>query len=83
MHIKLVQFTLLVHVSGRLREFNFRQRNSEQYDVNTADERGERYYFKLIKESNTWQFHEQLLPTWLRNSEQVIIEAFLKRGFEG
>ena len=78
MHTKLIQFTLLININKRQREFNFRQRTNEWFDVNTADERGERYYFKIVKEEDQWKIADQLLPAWLRENEKQIIEALLK-----
>ncbi len=75
MMTKLVQFTLLIPVNGRLREFNFRQRGPEQYDGNTPHENGDRFYFKLIKDGDHWIFEDALLPTWLRESESQIARA--------
>jgi hypothetical protein len=76
MHAKLIQFTLLISVGGRQREFNFRQRTTELYNVNTHDDRGERYYFDIVSEGGMWKFRNVLMPTWLSGSEEVIIGAF-------
>ena len=72
---RLVQFTQLIPVQGRLREFNFRQRDTEVYDVNVADERGDRHYFKFAKKEDGWQIFGQLLPTWLQGVEPYCEKA--------
>ena len=78
MKATLNQFTLIVPVNGRQREFNFRQRSNELYNGNTADERGERHYFDVIVENGDWKFKDQLLPAWLKQHEDAIIKG-LKR----
>ena len=75
MNTTLIQFTLLIPINTRLREFNFRKRSAEKYDCNTADERGERYYFTLIKHSNEWTIQEFSLPAWLKGHEGSIAKA--------
>ena len=72
---KNIQFTLLIPIASRMREFNFRQRTPELYDGNTTDERGERYYFKLILERGQWIFANQTIPAWLQNSEPLVRQA--------
>lgn len=77
MYSRLIQFTLLIPVNKRKREFNFRQRTATLYDVNTTDEAGERYYFTLVKENEQWLFGTgQIIPQWLKNSEEEILAAF-------
>lgn len=77
MYLRLIQFTLLIPVNHRKREFNFRQRNAALYDVNTTDEAGERYYFTLVKENEQWIFGRgQIIPQWLVKNEEQILTAF-------
>lgn len=78
MKATLNQFTLIVPVNGRQREFNFRQRSNELFNGNTADERGERHYFDVIVENGEWKFKDQLLPAWLKPHEAAVIKV-LKR----
>ena len=78
-HTKNNQFTLLIPVNSRVREFNFRQRTAELYDGNTTDERGERFYFKLIMERGQWIFADDVMPAWLKNSEELIRNALLEK----
>jgi hypothetical protein len=72
---RLVQFTLYIRVRGRQREFNFRQRDENHYDGNTTDERGDRYYFKLVKANDKWAFGDITLPAWLRETETDVVNA--------
>lgn len=78
MKATLNQFTLIAPINGRQREFNFRQRTNELYNGNTADERGDRHYFDVIIENGQWKFRDQLLPAWLKQNEEVIVNM-LKR----
>lgn len=75
MNTRHIQFSVLIPVNGRLREFNFRQRNAEQYDGNTTNELGERFYFKLVRERDQWIFADTNLPDWLRGSEKLVGNA--------
>lgn len=79
----LIQFTLLVSINNRLREFNFRKRSAERYDCNASDERGERHYFTLIKRNDAWTIEDSLLPAWLRGNEPVIVRALAEKENEG
>ena len=76
---KNIQFTLLIPVDTRKREFNFRQRNPEWYDGNTTDEQGERFYFKLVKERGEWIFANETIPAWLKSSEVLVRQAIDER----
>ena len=80
MNNTLIQFTLMVPINNRLREFNFRKRSEERYDCNTADERGERYYFSLIKLNDQWTIEDTQLPGWLRSHKDSIVQALLEKG---
>lgn len=76
---KIVHFTRLVKTEGRLREFNFRKNISageNTYDVDTADDRGNRLFFRLIKDGTEWSLtYKQPLPEWItRNQEQLVAE---------
>lgn len=78
MNKNLIQFTLRVAINKRLREFNFRKRSDTRYDVNVADERGERYYFTLIKETAGWCMAEQQVAAWIKIGEEAIIAALVE-----
>lgn len=79
MNNTLIQFTLLVPVNNRLREFNFRKRSAEKYNCNAADERGERHYFNLIRQTDQWIIEDSLLPVWLRGNELAIVQALTEK----
>ena len=71
----LIQFTLLIPIANRQREFNFRKRSLDLYDGNTTDERGERYYFNLTRVSDQWKLNVAALPGWLLDNESTIVRA--------
>ncbi len=76
---KMIHFTRLVKIDGRLREFNFRKNNTAGnyiFDVDTADDRGNRLFLKLGKDSGDWELSsKQTLPDWVvNNREQLISE---------
>lgn len=80
--LKNVQFSLLVKIEGRVREFNFRKRSDTCYDGDVSDEKGERWSFvwKLVdsnwhlepKETKTSSF-----PLWIVSNISAIRECFL------
>lgn len=76
---KIVHFSLLIKIEGRLREFNFRKRSENQYDGDTSDERGNRWTFKWYNNGEDWMLEPYLneQPTWIKNNVTVIKEAFL------
>lgn len=76
---KLVHFTRLVKAGGRLREFNFRkmrQLEEEVFSVDTADDRGNRILFYMIKSGNGgWAIApNQPLPAWVTENEDKLRE---------
>ncbi len=75
---KMIHFTRLVKIDGRLREFNFRKNNNAGnyvFDVDTADERGNRMFMRLLKEDNDWQLvSKQDLPPWVLNNKEQLID---------
>lgn len=74
---KIVHFTRLIKISGRLREFNYRKNNnagSYVFDVDTADDRGNRLFFRLAKEDNDWQLTSKLpVPEWVTDNRELLI----------
>ena len=70
-----ITFTLLIKITNRLREFNFRQRPDLNYDTDTNDERGNRYIFRMENEEGAWKIKGQNLPDWLLESEALIHTA--------
>lgn len=76
--IKLVQFSILIKVDERLREFNFRKINNTAEDtlnVNVCNERGERIFFKMKKMENGWEFSPSNLPIWIDQNRKFIGQA--------
>lgn len=74
---KIVHFTRLIKINGRLREFNYRKNNSAGsyvFDVDTADDRGNRLFFRLIKEENEWDLSSKLaVPDWVTDHKELLI----------
>lgn len=83
--VKMIQFTRLVKVGGRLREFNFRKlknKDKELFNVNVCNERGDRFVFEMIKNENNWTIQSEV-PTWVRQNENdlgAVIEDELGSG---
>ncbi len=75
-----IVFTLLIKISGRQREFNFRKRPDSNYDTDTNDEHGNRYIFRMEKTNDTWKIVGKSLPPWLLESEGLIHESLRKHG---
>ena len=72
--VKMIQFTRLVKIDGRLREFNFRKLKSKDKDlfnVNVCNERGDRFIFEIQKKENNWAIQSEV-PTWVMQSEDNI-----------
>ncbi len=75
--IKNIQFTKLLKVEGRLREFNFRKlggQNEGMFTVDTVDDRGNRILFRMNKEDQSWKIMEQPLPHWIWENENRLHE---------
>jgi hypothetical protein len=82
--IKNIQFTKLIKVDGKLKEFNFRKPNGKQeglFTVDVIDERGNRIIFNMEKIDNHWKIITPELPAWVVNSEnnfhELIEEEFV------
>ncbi len=81
--IKNIQFTKLIKVDGRLKEFNFRKSNGKQegaFTVDVIDERGSRIIFTMEKLDGTWKISNKQLPDWVIKNEpaynEIIDEEF-------
>jgi hypothetical protein len=83
--VRMVQFTRLVKVEGRLREFNFRKLRDpaeEIFNVNVCNERGDRFFFNMQKKDNGWKIEAGEVPNWVVQSEPSLnkeIEDELRR----
>lgn len=75
--IKIIHFTRLVKIGDRLREFNFKKNNNAgdyTFDVDTADDRGNRIFFRLQKSDNEWNLSsKQILPDWVSSHQQQLV----------
>lgn len=76
---KNIQFTRLLKVDGRLREFNFRKAGMDQggyFTVDVSDDKGNRIMFRMEKQESGWRFQEeQLLPVWVLRTEPQFHES--------
>ena len=77
--VKIIHFSRLVKINGRLREFNFKKNNNAGeyvFDVDTADDRGNRLFFRLNKNNNEWTITStQTIPEWIgQHIEQLVTE---------
>lgn len=85
--VRNIQFTRLLKVNGRLREFNFRKlggANEGFFTVDVSDDRGNRIIFRVQKETDTWKLVlSQPLPAWILEKEanfHELIEEELKEA---
>ena len=72
--IKNIQFTKLIKVDGRLKEFNFRKPNGRQeglFTVDVIDERGNRIIFNMEKTGEQWKIITPNLPIWITATEEI------------
>ena len=74
--IKNIQFSRLIKVNGRLKEFNFRKPNSKEspFTVDVIDDRANRIIFKMQKTDDTWKILPQALPEWILQGEAAFSE---------
>ncbi|MBS1741424.1 MAG: hypothetical protein JST81_00190 [Bacteroidetes bacterium] len=77
---KNIQFTRLLKVHGRLREFNFRKANAHANGVFTVDvldeesPMGNRIIFKMELKDNEWKIVTNGLPIWVLEKEATLRE---------
>jgi hypothetical protein len=75
--VKNIQFTKLLKVEGRLREFNFRKLggvNEGFFTVDVVDDRGNRILFRMQKTDSNWKLVQQPLPRWIADVETQLHE---------
>ncbi|MBK7291474.1 MAG: hypothetical protein KBF82_00795 [Chitinophagaceae bacterium] len=75
---RAVQFSLLIKLDGRLREFNFRKiRDAEEdtFSANVCNERGDRVFFDMKKQESSWDFSPSNLPAWIEQNKKIIRQA--------
>jgi len=69
---KNIQFTRLLKVHGRLKEFNFRKPNHKPeslFTVDVIDDYGARIIFHMKNENEGWKIREDDLPGWVLEKE--------------
>ncbi|WP_460762132.1 hypothetical protein [Niabella terrae] len=75
--VKIVHFTRLVKINNRLREFNFKKNNNAGdyvFDIDTADDRGNRIFFRLIRENDTWRAESKdEVPEWVESHKDQLV----------
>ena len=72
-----IQFTRLLKVKERLKEFNFRKPNNKQdslFTVDTAEEYGSRIIFHMQNQNGGWKIISQELPAWITEKEEMFNE---------
>lgn len=70
--VRNIQFTKLVKIDGRLKEFNFRKPNFNErsnFSVDTIDQYGERIIFQMKHTDATWKIITDGLPRWILDQE--------------
>jgi hypothetical protein len=75
-----IAFTSLIKIEGRLREFNFWKKSDMVYEIDVSDDRGDRYYFEMVKKENSWEMKDKSLRRWLSKFEEEIAAEILKNG---
>ncbi|HZF65227.1 MAG TPA: hypothetical protein VEZ55_12105 [Chitinophagaceae bacterium] len=79
-----VHFTKLLKAAERLREFNFRKIKDpaeEIFNVDVADDRGNRIIFRMRKQDNRWQLTDDDLPTWITANENRLNDVISEEGY--
>lgn len=75
--VKNIQFTKLIKVNGRLKEFNFRKPNGKQeglFTVDVIDENAKRIIFSMEKLDTAWKITNTQLPAWVIDKETIFNE---------
>ncbi|MEO5984367.1 MAG: hypothetical protein ABIP80_02610 [Ferruginibacter sp.] len=70
--VRNIQFTRLLKINGRQKEFNFRKPNNREeslFTVDTAEEYGSRIIFQMQKLNGHWKIINPDLPTWIHEKE--------------
>jgi hypothetical protein len=82
--IKNIQFTRLIKINGKLKEFNFRKPNSKQeglFTVDVINENGTRIIFKMELLENKWKITDNELPAWILEKETIFHDS-IEEGFK-
>ncbi|HVF81269.1 MAG TPA: hypothetical protein VM884_05025 [Flavisolibacter sp.] len=72
-----IHFSKIIKAGDRNREFNFTRtnRSGNQYSVNVPDERGNRIFFTMQQEGNSWKTSMDILPAWVLSAEEELSKA--------
>lgn len=76
-----IQFTRLLKVKERLKEFNFRKPNNKQeslFTVDTAEEYGSRIIFHMQNQNGAWKIIPQELPAWITEKEDIFNDLIVE-----
>lgn len=76
--IRNIQFSVLISINKKFREFNFRQRTACLYDTDTPGERGERCFLKIMKVDDNWEIQGNDLPSWIADNRSLILDALFR-----
>ena len=79
--IRNIQFTKLLRVEGRFREFNFRRSGKDEqaiFNIDVTDDRNTRIFFRMQKENSAWKILPQEIPSWIINNETNLCELIEK-----
>ena len=75
--VRNIQFTKLIKIDGRLKEFNFRKPNFNErsnFSVDTIDQYGERIIFHMKHSEQGWKIITGELPKWITDQEETFDE---------
>lgn len=73
--IRNIQFTKVLKLEGRMREFNFRKPNGREeglFTVDVSDDRGNRVVLKMEKVDKNWKIIPGQYPVWITNNESLL-----------
>lgn len=79
--VKNIQFSKLIKINGRLKEFNFRKPNrndNSNFTVDVLDERGDRIIFHMEKVDEKWTIVQGEIPSWIHGKEDELNEEIMK-----
>ena len=72
-YVKNLQFSKLVKLGGRVREFNFRKHSDNNgevvFSIDVCDNRNNRITFHMHQKETAWKIVPELLPEWILESE--------------
>jgi len=70
-----IAFTSLIKIEGRVHEFNFRKKNEAVFEADSTDDRGNRVFFEVSRQSENWTITSQNLPSWVTRNEDLVVKA--------